>query len=219
MTTTTETPSRSRRSSTPSSKKRGKEPEAKPIILVGDDLNKAIVRINSDSRLNPADRRAALDVLLFSFPIEPHPAGLYETETYVLPGGVLRAISVSGQTIAENTKTAGAEFFWPLIDVYEVPSMDRVRDSVLIAIERDMTPEVRGSWHRGVNVFRHVEILGQSFVHHDPTQPIDHLPRRACVMFTRAPLRLHVDTVEQAKKNGKGHVAFNPANFSGRFGC
>lgn len=216
--TTTTTSTRSTKSKPASSRvKKGTSLVKTEIILSGPQLDAEIRKLNENRRLSYGDRLALLDKLFAAWP-RPKLPELYETEVIVLPSAH-RAIAVSGQTVQENSKLREIANYWPLIEIYEIPESGKISDARLLRMDR--TSIEYGDWEKSaVLVSRHVEILGPCEVVHDPTQPIEGLARRACVMRTKAPLRVHVDTIEQAKRNGVGHPThYNEYNRTGRFGC
>lgn len=220
--TTTQTSTRSTKPKPASSRaKKGTslvKPETKTeIILSGPQLDAEIRKLNENRELSYGDRLALLDKLFAAWP-RPRLPELYETEVIVLPSAH-RAIAVSGQTVQENSKLREIKNYWPLIEIYEIPASGKISDARLLRMDRFSVEY--GDWEKSaVLVSRHVEILGPCEVVHDPTQPIEGLARRACVMRTKAPLRVHVDTIEQAKRNGVGHPThYNEYNRTGRFGC
>lgn len=150
-------------------------------------INEKIAEINDDSSLTTGDRRARFDALLKDWPMRPMPE-LFQTSMEILPGGILRAVSVSGQQISENDRLEISEAMSVLM-VYELGE-DKHEWLHASALEFDAAK----------HFIRHVDILGPSWVHHDPAHPIGNLKRRSCVMLTKSPLRLFLDTQEQVEK-------------------
>jgi hypothetical protein len=116
----------------------------------------------------------------------------FKTIPHHLPGR-LRAIAISSESLRANQHVNPVTNMWPVIEIFDLPEDGNTMLAEPVEIEVD-------GYNR--EVFRHVEILGPSRVVHNPLLPLQGNGRRVAVMVTEAPLLVHVDSEEQAQRNG-----------------
>lgn len=149
-------------------------------------------KLNTNTNMTEGDAMAALESTLPKLDVAPKP--FYDTKPRLLAPGY-RAIAVSSKVIADNAYAPTFGKYHPVVEVWDLPENgDMVEDAKLLG------------------VFRHVEILGASWIHHDPENGLQGASRRGSVLATKSALRLYEDTDAQKKILTEG---IKPA----RFGC
>ena len=87
--------------------------------------------------------------------------------------------------IGYNAYVANLKDYFPVIEIFEMKDGATPRDAERIAIAR------------------HVEILGPSWIHHDPQAPLGSNTRRSSVLATESALRIFEDTDAQKATQAK----------------
>lgn len=135
--------------------------------------------------MTKGDALAELDRTGMLPQVEQKPKSLYTTKEKLLePADYVIAVSSSG--IAHNARLYNEGDFISVIEVWRVGPGGTLRDHAVPVVTA-----------------RHVEILGPSWIHHDPSDTLVYAPRRATLLRTRSALRIYVDDEAQIARSGE----------------
>ncbi len=113
------------------------------------------------------------------------PKELYETKQKLMPPGPY-VIAVSSEAIARNQRATADGYpsvsLHPLVELYQLTETGLLKDA------------------RFVGTYRHVEVLGASWLYHDPEDSLQHNHKRSSVLRTDSALRVYADTYEQSER-------------------
>jgi hypothetical protein len=132
----------------------------------------------TNTNMTQGDAMAELERTLPKLDVTPKT--FYETKARLLAPGY-RVIAVSSKVIGDNAFSSGFNKYRPVIEVWDLPENGDMIEATLLG------------------VFRHVEVLGASWIHHDPENALQGVARRGSVLATKSALRLFEDTEQQMK--------------------
>lgn len=135
----------------------------------------ALVRMTPGDALAELDRNGTIPKLPVTVP------ELFKTNGVLLPPA-RRAIAVNGQRLANNEYEKKAHQHTTIFELFELEA------------DEDGTFDMRRA--QRIGNYRHVEILGPCWLHHNPEQPLAGIPRRVGVMVTDSAVRVYEDTEE-----------------------
>lgn len=133
-----------------------------------------------------ADAGMEVDLLYAGPGLKPAPASepiplLFNVDREILPAK-RRAIAVDGLRLANGQYEHVAHMHEDVFEIWEIPAGENGAYDL-----REATLYGR---------FRHVEIHGTSWLHHNPETPLGRRPKRVAVMVTDAPLTVCSDTAK-----------------------
>lgn len=135
-----------------------------------------LVRMTPGDALAELDRNGTIPKLPTTVP------ELFKTNGGVLLPPMRRAIAVNGARLGNNEYEKKAHHHTTIFELFELEP------------DEDGTFDMRRAKRLGN--YRHVEILGPCWLHHNPEQPLAGISRRVGVMVTDSAVRVYEDTQE-----------------------
>jgi len=149
--------------------------------------------VQNKNLMTPGDAMAELERTLPKLDVTPKT--LFPTKPSLLAPGH-RVIAVSSKVIGDNSFVNRFENYRPVVEVWDLPENGDMAEAKLFG------------------VFRHVEVLGASWIHHDPENGLQYQARRGSVLVTKSALRVYEDTPENVARIAESEKAVPK-----RFGC